>query len=109
MLFEEPVGGVCGDGAGIGVGVDVEVAKGSGREAAFSLATGPSNAAVLHAATTIVVTIASAKTRITFTATPPHCPSGAKPSGSASAVVSNAPSSSAASTFTDTQPDQGTL
>src|SRR5437016_13078497 len=49
--------------------------------------------------------IASAKARTTFTATPPHVPSGTQPSGSASAGVSNPPSSASAPTLADAQAD----
>src|SRR5438067_1010197 len=53
--------------------------------------------------------IASAKARTTFTATPPHVPSGTQPSGSASAGVSNSPSSASAPTLADAQADQRPL
>src|SRR5207249_11699307 len=53
--------------------------------------------------------IASAKARTTFTATPPHVPSGTQPSGSASAGVSNSPSSASAPTRADAQADQRLL
>src|SRR5437016_13832210 len=53
--------------------------------------------------------IASAKARTTFTATPPHVPSGTQPSGSASAGVSNLRSSASAPTLADAQADQRPL